>query len=399
MNKKILIIPSWYPNNQNVLIGSFFKEQALLLNKNGFEVKVLFGNEKHLNLINYLKIVLKNSFKKKDKLNTNYLIQEPDAYAFNIYHYKKWPSKLKLKKNKKKYQKALKTLSKKWKPELIHAQCSANAGIYSANLSATFSIPYVIIEHQKFLIHHLKRYLQKEVMQVIKNAHKVGAVSYHQKRCILMHDIDCNPKIVWNLVDETKFQIKEQNPSLKFTITTITYPHLIKDSETFFKSLKVFNTLSNGNFEAVIIGNDAFNDIEKANSSIFKALAKKYGILDKCIFYPKLSRKEINKQLQQCNVFVSTSIAETYGVAVREAMLCGKPVIATKSGGVEDSIVKETGIIVNIKDYKAIAENLNKIKNKAIIFAPQTIRNHIIKQSGTKSFIKTMMDFYNLKDN
>lgn len=395
MDKKILIIPSWYPNSQNELVGSFFREQACLLNKNGFDIKILFGVEKQVGLINYLKILLKKKIENKKNLNTKYLIQEPQAYAFNIYHYRKWPSKLKLKKNKRLYTRAYKELTKTWKPELIHAQCSANAIVYSANISTTFSIPYVVIEHQTFLIHYLKRYLQKDIMKAIENAYKVGAVSYHQQRCILMHDINCEPKIIWNLIDESKFQIVDRKPNSKFTILTITYSHLIKDSGTFFKSLEAFNKISNGDFEVIIIGNDSFKDIKKANSSVFKSLAKKHGVLNKCTFFPKLSREEINKQLQQCDVFVSTSIAETYGVAVREAMLCGKPVVTTKSGGVEDSISKETGIAVNIKDHEAIAQNLLKIKNKDITFVPQTIRNYVIKQSGTKAFIKTMTDFYN----
>ena len=395
MGKNVLIIPSWYPNTKNESVGSFFKEQALLMGKNGFNIKILFGVEKQLSLLAYIKVLLKNIFKKEDFLSTQYLIQEPEAYSFIIYHYKKWPSKLKLKKNKKRYNKAFSILNTKWKPKLLHAQCSANAAIYSKSVSENFKIPYVIIEHQTFLINHFKRYKQKEVINAIKNAYKIGAVSYHQQRCILMHDIDCHPEIIWNLLDESKFQIAERKQNTKFTILTISYPLLIKDSVTFFKSLESFNTLTNGDFEAIIIGNDAFDNIKKANSSVFKALAKKYNVLDKCKFYPTLNRSEINKQLQLCDVFVSTSIAETYGVAVREAMLCGKPVVSTRSGGVEDSIFLETGVLVNLKDYKSIAKNLLKIKNKEITFNPQTIRDLVIKQSGKEAFIKTMTHFYN----
>lgn len=395
MRKKILIIPSWYPNKDNELVGSFFREQASLLNNNGFDIKVLYGIEKEVGLFLYLKKSFINLFKKSNTLNTSYLKQTPTAYAFPILHYKKTSAKLKLKKSKRKYQKAFKAITTHWQPELIHAQCSANGGIYAHALSVINNLPFVIIEHQVFLLNHYNIKVQKGMKKALENAYKTGAVSYHQKRCILMNQIDCNPEIIWNLMDEKKFKISTNTANKKFTITTITYPGLIKDSETFFKSLEIFQTLCKSDFEAIIIGNDAFDDISKANSSHFKLQAKKYNVYDKCTFLPQLSREDINTKLQACDVFVSTSVAETYGVAVREAMLCGKPVIATKSGGVEDSITPETGILIPLKDAQSIGESLLKIKNKEYNFNPEKIRNHIINQSGSAAFINTMKRFYN----
>ncbi|GGG57413.1 glycosyltransferase [Bizionia arctica] len=395
MSKKILIIPSWYPNTDNEQVGTFFHEQAQLLNNNGFDIKILFGVEKELGFFEYLKTRLKQICNKDNAVNITYLKQDPQAYAFNIYHYKKWRVKRKLKKSKKSYQLAFNSITEHWQPKLIHGQCGANGGIYAHYLSENTNIPFVIIEHQTFILDYYHKKIQRGIRKAIENASKIGAVSHHQERCILMNNMNCNPDIIWNLMDENKFQIDTNKTNDKFTIATITNPLLIKDSETFFKSLEAFQKICKDDFEAIIIGNDAFNDISKANSSYFESLAKKYNVFDKCKFYPQVSRSEINIYLQRCHVFVSTSIAETYGVAIREAMLCGKPVIATKSGGVEDSITVEIGVLVNIKDAHAIAENLLKIKNKELIFVPEDIRNHIINQSGKDAFIKTMTDFYN----
>ncbi len=397
MKKKILIIPSWYPNKDNTLTGSFFKEQASLLDKNNLDVKILYGIEKQISTFEYLKFLLLFFFKfrKESFLNTDYLAQDPIAYSFTAYYPKKCSIKKRLKIINKQYKKAFNVLSKNWKPELIHAQCTANAGIYAFNISKTNSIPYVIIEHQTFILNYYDRALQKAMIKALENASKTAAVSHHQKRNILMNHINCDPEIIWNLVDESKFNITPRKPNSKFTILTITYPSFIKDALTFFKSIELFSKLIDVDFEAIVVGNDSFDDLKKANSSIFKEYAKKYNVLDKCVFIPKLTREEINTQLQQSDVFVSTSISETFGIAVREAMLCGIPVITTKSGGVEDSITTETGLLVNIGDSKTIAENLLKIKTNKISFSQKNIRNHVIEQSGKEAFIKTMKAFYN----
>ncbi|WP_431136690.1 glycosyltransferase [Psychroserpens mesophilus] len=392
MNKKILVIPSWYPNNKNDLVGSFYKEQAQLLNRNGYDIKVLYGIEHRLSFIKYLRKLFKTS----TTLSTKFLKQDPEAFSFDIYYYKKWSEKKTLAHKKKQYEKAFNSLSQQWQPELIHAQSTANAGIYAYHLSAISGIPYVIIEHQIFLLNVYPKTIQKEMVKAIENAAKTGAVSYHQQRCILMHNIDCNPIITWNLMDETKFDILKNQSNSKFTILTITYPHFIKDSPTFFKSIKAFQDISDVDFEVIVIGNNSFKDITKANSDTFEAQAKANNVLDKCTFYPHLNREEIKRKLQECDVYVSTSIAETYGVAAREAMLCGKPVISTKSGGIEDSLNLNTGISVNIKDYKSIAEHLKKTSSGEHTFSPEIIRNFIIEQAGQKAFIKIMSDFYNL---
>lgn len=394
---KVLIIPSWYPNRKNNLVGSFFQEQASLLAANGYDVKILYGNIVNLSTLNYLqKKIMKLIFPKKTILQNDYLIQGPQAFSFPIYQFSDWWNEQD--KNKEmccSYVNAFSELLESgWKPDLIHAQCTVDAGIVSNHLSKLFKIPFVIIEHQIFLLNHYSKYKQTLIINALQCASKVGAVSNHQKRSILMNSIKCNPFVIWNLVDEDKFKIVPEKTNLKFRILTVTYPSFIKDMDTFFKSIEIFCQVFKDNIEVVVIGNNSFEDLDNANTFVFESLAKKYNVFSKCILIPSLPRIEIAKILNTADVFVSTSIAETFGVAVREAMLCGLPIIATKSGGVEDSINEKTGIRVNIGDFKAIAEALVKIKNQDIKFDANYIRNYVISQCGKTSFLNVMNNFY-----
>lgn len=394
---KILIIPSWYPSRDNSVLGSFFKEQAELLSNNGYDIKILYGNS----ITFGFKYLIKNIFNllffqsKKIALNNAYLIQKPPAFSFSIFLFNYWGEERKYKTFCKTYENAfIELIATGWKPDMIHAQCTADGGIMAMYLSKMFDVPYVIIEHQVFLLSNCSQFKKELIIKALESAKKVGAVSNHQKRAILTNGIKCNPTIVWNFINEDDFKIESIQSDGKFRILSISYPSFIKDMETFFKSMSIFCEQCNDDIEIVVIGDNSNCNSKEIDPFSFEYLAKKHNVFDKCVFISHLEHYEIANILNTASVFVSTSIAETFGVSVREAMMCGVPVICTKSGGVEDSINDKTGVLVNIGDYDAIANALLKIKKKELTYDTDYIRSFVISQCGKNSFISKMKLFY-----
>lgn len=69
----------------------------------------------------------------------------------------------------------------------------------------------------------------------------------------------------------------------------------------------------------------------------------------------------------ECDVYVQSSIIEPYGIAVLEAMACGKPVVGTSVGGMIDTIKdEECGFLVDPADSSQLAEKLLLFKDKAL---------------------------------
>ncbi|MFQ6084098.1 MAG: glycosyltransferase family 4 protein [Candidatus Aminicenantia bacterium] len=82
-------------------------------------------------------------------------------------------------------------------------------------------------------------------------------------------------------------------------------------------------------------------------------------------------RKDIPKLMNLCDVIVNPSIEpEPFGRVIIEAMACGKVVVATKIGGVMETVEDNvTGILVSPKNAQALAQAciyLLKNKEKAI---------------------------------
>jgi len=85
--------------------------------------------------------------------------------------------------------------------------------------------------------------------------------------------------------------------------------------------------------------------------------------LEKNIFL--LGRKEnVSNYLNASDIFVLASLWEGFGLAIVEAMACGLPVITTNVGGIPEIIKdKISGLLVNPKDFKILAQKIDYLLN------------------------------------
>jgi glycosyltransferase involved in cell wall biosynthesis len=119
-------------------------------------------------------------------------------------------------------------------------------------------------------------------------------------------------------------------------------------------------------------------------------------------FLGHLSEKELKKVWKGIGVLVSTAPAESYGRAMREALVAGVSVWATLSSGVEDLISKAGKDAVKILDLEKSNYELSKefdqlLKNKVL----QSIRKQFIKDNSTyaKLLAKSWVDLINKQGN
>ena len=87
---------------------------------------------------------------------------------------------------------------------------------------------------------------------------------------------------------------------------------------------------------------------------------------DNVSFLGLISQKEVIKEMKKSDVFVLTSISESFGRVLIEALACGLPIVAVNSQGPKD-IIKDgsNGYLINLNDAKDMADKVKlAIKNK-----------------------------------
>ena len=132
---------------------------------------------------------------------------------------------------------------------------------------------------------------------------------------------------------------------------------------------------------------------DKHYLSALKVKANKYQIENKIIWLDKLTRTEVAERIKHCDCFISSSIYESFGLVSAEAIACGKPVIATRSGGSQDIVNANNGVLVDVKNPEMMAQAMMLMTKNEGHYYSNIIRQDFINRFSRK---KITNSYYNL---
>ena len=379
----IMFIPSWYSNVRNKVHGSFFKEQALELQKAGVKVTVAYNEVWPLTMLGKiheekgLKYNVEDGLKTYRYKNYNYIPKNP--LMFKVFN----------KRMEKLYKEIVK---KEGVIDIIHAQSSLWGGISAAYIAEKYNIPLVITEHSSV---ERGPYVKKSYIPFIcdsyKKAQKVITVGNGLKNEIESLSGRQDIEVIGNLVDLSKFTIKKRIKNEKFIFFSLAFLEGEKGFDTLIKSFaKKFKYK-----EAVLyIGGDG------SQRSWLEALTVENGVKDQIIFLGALSRDDVSKWMNKCDCFVLPSRYETFGVVYIEALASGRPVIGALNGGAEDIINNLNGYLIPIDDIDILAEKMIEVYDNIESYDEEEIRIDCLKRFSPKVIVNKIISVYKdvLKD-
>ena len=373
----IMFIPSWYSNVRNKVHGSFFKEQALELQKAGVKVTVAYNEVWPLTMLGKIHEEKGLKYNVEDGLNT---------YRYKNYNYiPKNPLMFKVfnKRMEKLYKEIVK---KEGAIDIIHAQSSLWGGISAAYIAEKYNIPLVITEHSSV---ERGPYVKKSYIPFIcnsyKKAQKVITVGNGLKNEIESLSGRQDIEVIGNLVDLSKFTIKKRIKNEKFIFFSLAFLEGEKGFDTLIKSFaKKFKDK-----EAVLyIGGDG------SQRSWLEALTVENGVKDQIIFLGALSRDDVSKWMNKCDCFVLPSRYETFGVVYIEALASGRPVIGALNGGAEDIINNLNGYLIPIDDIDILAEKMIEVYDNIESYDEEEIRIDCLKRFSPKVIVNKIISVY-----
>lgn len=268
---------------------------------------------------------------------------------------------------------AYRKLLKNWgKPDFIVAQCSLPAGELAQELSEKEgNVPFGIIEHFTFLeqqIHQAKE--KRRIEKVYSSASFVGCVD---KRMLefLPESINAAKGKVNYLPNVISADFVLHNSSKKREPKKwlfIGYPHHKKGTDIL---TQVLERLPNLNITLVGEGLDSVIPVHGKHIKHIKSA----------------NRGEMVNLMQTHDAVLSTSRTETFGMAIVEALACGLPVVATKSGGPEQYMDNSMGILCDV-DADSVVNAIQFVQNNADKYDSGEISSSIIHKFGAQNYIR-----------
>ena len=362
--KHILFLCSWYPNKTDPTNGNFVQkhtEAAALLN----QVSSLSVFSDHIE--ENIKIDCKS---------------ENGIYNVIVY-YKKVSSNIPFYSaflKAKRYFSALYNgyntiVTKQSKPDLIHVNVVYTIGLFALILKYLKKIPFVVTEHWTAFLpngYSVSR-LTKFISKIIFNqAAMVIPVSEDLKNALIKLGVKTNFEVISNVVDQTKFKIKQINTNeIKQMLHISTAKDDHKNISGILRVLKALS-LQRKDFKLLIVSD--------GNLQEHIDYASKLGIFNELVFFEDTkTTEEISELMQQSDFLLLFSNYENFPCVIAEALVTGLPVVSSNVNGIPEHVNSENGILVKPRDESGLLEALNKMLNNYQNFKPESLRTYGIK--------------------
>lgn len=283
-------------------------------------------------------------------------------------------------------------IRKEFNPDIIHGHVGAGAGVPAILLGKLFRIPVVITEHNPI---ELMGFADKKRVDYVRNVYSRSAanicVSNHSMNSLLEYFPEEKFQVIYNGVidpqtienDGKKYAI---DGPVNCCIVAAFYDKEIKGYQYLIPAIKKLVDADMDITLHICGGGD--------HMEYYQNLAKELGVEENCIFYGQCNRQKVYSIVSQMDFSISASLFECSGVSVQEAMLLGKPLLVTKSGGANSLVTVDTAIVVDKGSVDALAEGIREMVERLPEFKEARIREYAFKNFEIDQVSKKYMELY-----
>ncbi|NQT49953.1 glycosyltransferase [Candidatus Kuenenbacteria bacterium] len=235
------------------------------------------------------------------------------------------------------------------KPDIVHTHLFA-ADFYGGKAAAFAGIKNIISTKHDILSEGFWR--DQLGIRARRKFKKIIAISNATREHLIKHEkIEVlKIKVIYNGVDVNKFLVQNSKILFKENITIGSIGRLSKE-KGHKHLIRACRFLKNKDWKLILVGDGVLN-------KEYKNLVKHLGVEDKVNFVGTVD--DVRPYLEQMDVFVLPSISEGLSLAILEAALAGRFVIATNVGGVPEIIKnKENGLLFKPKNIEQLVYDLN----------------------------------------
>lgn len=276
-------------------------------------------------------------------------------------------------------------------PDIIHGHAMFMGGIIGAAVARESRVPLVITEHSTvYQRRPIPAFQIEEARDALGLAAALLVVSPQLGEGMrrVLGDIAANAQWVPNVVDREFLaaQLPTERTPGPFRFLCVAFLHEKKAHADLLGAFAQ-RFAGDGDVELRIGGDGPERDR-------LHALARTLGIAEQVVWLGPLSREAVGSEMRAADAFVLPSRLETFGVVVAEALASGLPVIATRSGGPECIVGEGDGMLVDVGDVSALGEAMLRMRETAARYDAVDIRRRCEQRFGEHALVDRLEAVY-----
>ena len=333
----VLVIPTWYPNGEDKLIGVYHKLFCTALAEYGVKANMLYVDRQGLSSLPKYPTMQKLY----EESNTGYV-----TYCRRMLDISKFSADAQLSAYCRTVEKLYKTYVKQHgKPDILHAHVTVPAGYAAAKLGEKYHIPVVITEHSSYFERFFEGSTAKYGLYAARHSVMTCVSGYMTDILKEKHNIPT--EVLPNIVNTKAFcGAKKPKDPAHFRLTTVSALRPGKCVEDALQALKLLREQHpEKSFLYTIVG-------DGQEEAFYKKTASELGLNDIVSFVGRKTESEIAEILNQTDALLMASDIETFGIPAVEALAAGVPVISTRCKGPESFLNDDCAEFCNVHDPK-----------------------------------------------
>lgn len=384
----VLLFPSWYKTAENPIRGNFFRNEALSLQRAGHRVGMLIPPSKFRTLHGLRE--LKQHWRQPPTA-----VEVSSDEGISCYQIPWWgwsgsvnPSA--------RVDLGLEVFDRYCReqgtPDVLHGQAILYGGYLAASIGQQRQIPAVVTEHASVYLRQLIFPGQPAIIRyTLQHSSKtlVVAPSLIEALGQFVPGVVTETDVIGNIVDTDFFHPASQTapppPFIFIMVASLTprkaHPLLLEAFARAFSGAPVRLRIAGSGYNG--------RKLDRLQQQIHQL-----GLEQQVEILGMISQDDLLALMQTGHAVVSSSHTETFGVTLIEAMACGKPVVATRSGGPESFVTERSGLLVPTGDAQALADAMRAMVENYADYDPAQIRAECVARFSAAAVAERLVSIY-----
>lgn len=326
---------------------------------------------------------------------------QPDEQKISVnrFSYLSFPSRRFASLTRKSLSKRLLSSLKKQQPEIVHLHWLYPAGLTVPALKKAGYTVVLTIHGGDWYSNVSNQKLMPLLEESLQKCDKIICVGEKLKKSIGNYDSTLNGKLVHipHGIDTDRFYPSGDKILAKKSIGWNTDKiHLLCVGNLYHGKgidllITAFSAIKKRERHQLHIISPSGDDNTKAE---IHRLLEKHSIKEFVTLYGAQGQEKLVEFYRASDLFISPSRKEGFGLAIAEALACGTPVLATQSGGPEEIITNENGLLVETENSEALKTGIEKILSVLNTFEEEKLHAYIKKNFSRSAKLEKLLDLY-----